>query len=84
MLSNGKIKKMFWYSCFLCKINVCLKRSLKWTKSYKQKAFSWFCISEKSKFPGKYQEQPYVQPGIFGGAFPVCTKGFGFRTYRRG
>ena len=62
-----KLKKMFWYSCFLCKINVCLKRSIKWTKSYKQKAFSWFCISEKSKFPGKYQEQPYVQPAIFGG-----------------
>jgi len=49
-----------------------LKSSSKWTKSYKQKAFSWFCISEKSKFPGKYQEQPYVQPAIFGGgAFPV-------------
>ena len=44
-----------------------MKSSSKWTKSYKQKAFSWFCISEKSKFPGKYQEQPYVQPAIFGG-----------------
>ena len=39
------------------------------------KAFSWFCISEKSKFPGKYQEQPYVQPAIFsGGRFLFVPK----------
>ena len=40
-----------------------------------KKAFSWFCISEKSKFPGKYQEQPYVQPAIFsGGRFLFVPK----------
>ena len=32
-------------------------------------------ISEKSKFPGKYQEQPYVQPAIFsGGRFLFVPK----------
>ena len=52
-----------------------MKSSSKWTKSYKQKAFSWFCISEKSKFSGKYQEQPYVQPAIFsGGRFLFVPK----------
>lgn len=75
MFLNRKIKKIFWYSCFFTKIHVCLKSSSKWTKSYKQKAFSWFCISEKSKFSGKYQEQPYVQPAIFsGGRFLFVPK----------
>ena len=67
MFLNRKIKKIFGTVVFLPKYMLCLKSSSKWTKSYKQKAFSWFCISEKSKFSGKYQEQPYVQPAIFGG-----------------
>lgn len=67
MFLNRKIKKNILVQLFFTKIHVCLKSSSKWTKSYKQKAFSWFCISEKSKFSGKYQEQPYVQPAIFGG-----------------
>ena len=52
----GLLKKCFQQKKFLTlllfgKIHVCLECSSKWTRNYKQKRFSWFCISEKSKFP---------------------------------
>ena len=52
----------------------CLKKCFQ-TKNSKKVLDIVVCISEKSKFPGKYQEQPYVQPAIFsGGRFLFVPK----------
>lgn len=49
-----------------------------------KKAFSWFCISEKLKFPSNVPKDSHTfNLRYFAGGVFVCTKGFDSLTYRQ-